>query len=911
MANNTTRIQLLSLPQAVPGTTSIGYLDVAEEVVVPVNYSAADIKEPGKRSGAFSKTIKLPGTKNNHNLLGQLYDINVVQGTFDINKLQPCHLLQNNIPVVQNAYMQLVRVNKKQMGPMEDEWVEYEVVVKDEVSDFFTKLGAAELADLDFTAFDHTITANDIINSFDNTWVDGYKYLGPWVDNPQPGSPWFTINDWKPAIYAKQYWEKIHNEAGFVYEWTTQADPFVQFDRLVIPYNGDDKKISQAQNNANAVIADGPVQTFQPPAPTPTLPSPNSIIDQQLIVNTEIQDPFNLFDASNSKYVVSTPVASPDAIDFIFDVDFDFNVINNVIGQNSYLFNPNSSYRAVIRVVDLNTGLIIGIAPLTSYTQPYQAGQIPNPSIPGQVLVPGLTTLQGLTTTQTSVSISNLSSGTPIGFLFGIESNPSGNPVIYSLSLNNSFGAGQWEPQLNIYDVKLTVKYNTESLVFGSTVVMNDYIPNQIKQSDFIKSICMMYNLIVDQDPNDTRKLIYRHRDDYYDSGTLRDWTYKLDRQTPQTLSFLPELFKKRMILTYKDDDDVYNKAYLDTTKETYGMQEVIFENSYIKDIDRREIIFSPTPMRPIQALGVVAPLIPGQNPDTGLRILIDNGDIACSQYTIKNYAGYEVPISFWPFLSHLNADYNPTFDINFGVCEYYFYDIQQYTNNNLYNLFWKRTMAQMNSGKMLTALFALTPLDIQQMKLNDKIRIDNSYWNINRVIDYDANSNSLTKVELISIDDNLQLPRFGKQSQVVAPWAPSGSQDSTTPVRPTKPILDAATTQIKKSNLASSVINTDAPIDMYGKRNVLGPDFSGVVVASDIRADLPGFYTQNWALNSGGIEIVGTTIIDAGADVAIPPDKTDPIDIIDGGLDITRPFSGTARTLTTRTWIDGGLDRV
>lgn len=421
----------------------------------------------------------------------------------------------------------------------------------------------------------------------------------------------------------------------------------------------------------------------------------------------------------------------------------------------------------------------------------------------------------------------------------------------------------------------------------------------------------MMYNLIIDQDPNDTRKLIYRHRDDYYDSGTLRDWTYKLDRETPQTLSFLPELFKKRMILTYQDDDDVYNKAYLDTTKETYGMQEVVFENSYIKDIDRREIIFSPTPMRPITQLGVIAPLIPGQNPSTGLRILIDNGGIPCPQYTIQNYVGFDVPVTDWPFLSHLNADYNPTFDINFGVCEYYFYDIQQYTNNNLYNLFWKRTMAQMNSGKMLTALFALTPLDIQQMKLNDKIRIDNSYWNINRVIDYDANSNSLTKVELISIDDNLQLPRFGKQSQVVAPWAPSGSQDSTTPVRPTKPILDAATTQIKKSNLASSVINTDSPVDMYGKRNVLGPDFSGVVVASDIRADLPGFYTQNWALNSGGIEIVGTTIIDAGADVAIPPDKTDPIDIIDGGLDITRPFSGTPRTLTTRTWIDGGLDRV
>ena len=906
MANNTTRIQLLSLPQAVPGTTSIGYLDVAEEVVVPVNYSAADIKEPGKRSGAFSRTIKLPGTKNNHNLLGQLYDINIVQGTFDINKLQPCHLLQNNVPVVQNAYMQLVRVNKKQMGPMEDEWVEYEVVVKDEVSDFFTKLGAAELGDLDFSAFDHSASAQSITDSFDNTWVDGYKYLGPWVDNPQTGSPWFTLNDWKPAIYAKQYWEKIHNEAGFVYEWTTQADPFVQFDRLVIPYNGDDAKLNQGVNNANAVLAEGPAQTFNiGPVLNIWNVTPQAI---PLKFPTEIQDALNLYDPLNSVYIPNSPVAAPNSLEFTFNIDFDF-IINNPTAGSIIQSGPNMRMRPEILIVNQTNGVVLETVPLASYTPGYPPGPVPA-TVP-ETLSAGANTVISQTQLQLTTSISNISAGTPIGFRLRVGVDPTGATVSYITTPPNA-AFTTFTPIINIYNpIELSIKFNSETIVYNQPILINDYIPSQVKQSDFIKSICMMYNLIIDQDPNDTRKLIYRHRDDYYDSGTLRDWTYKLDRETPQTLSFLPELFKKRMILTYQDDDDVYNKAYLDTTKETYGMQEVVFENSYIKDIDRREIIFSPTPMRPIQQLGVIAPLIPGQNPSTGLRILIDNGGIPCHPYTIQNYVGFDVPVTDWPFLSHLNADYNPTFDINFGVCEYYFYDIQQYTNNNLYNLFWKRTMAQMNSGKMLTALFALTPLDIQQMKMNDKIRIDNSYWNINKVIDYDANSNSLTKVELISIDDNLQLPRFGKQSQVVAPWAPSSTQDSTTPVRPTKPVLDAATTQIKKSNLASSVINTDAPVDMYGKRNVLGPDFAGVVVASDIRADLPGFYTQNWALNSGGIEIVGTTIIDAGADVAIPPDKTDPIDIIDGGLDITRPFSGIPRTLTTRTWIDGGLDRV
>jgi hypothetical protein len=59
----------------------------------------------------------------------------------------------------------------------------------------------------------------------------------------------------------------------------------------------------------------------------------------------------------------------------------------------------------------------------------------------------------------------------------------------------------------------------------------------------------------------------------------------------------------------------------------------------------------------------------------------------------------------------------------------------------------------------MLTAYFNLNEFDIQNVRLSDKIRIDNSWWNINRIIDYNANSTGPTKVELISIDDNLKIP--------------------------------------------------------------------------------------------------------------------------------------------------------
>jgi hypothetical protein len=61
----------------------------------------------------------------------------------------------------------------------------------------------------------------------------------------------------------------------------------------------------------------------------------------------------------------------------------------------------------------------------------------------------------------------------------------------------------------------------------------------------------------------------------------------------------------------------------------------------------------------------------------------------------------------------------------------------------------------------MLIAFFDLDEVDIQSLKLNDRIYIDNSWWNINKIADYNANNNQLTKVELISIDTEIDLVSF------------------------------------------------------------------------------------------------------------------------------------------------------
>jgi hypothetical protein len=69
--------------------------------------------------------------------------------------------------------------------------------------------------------------------------------------------------------------------------------------------------------------------------------------------------------------------------------------------------------------------------------------------------------------------------------------------------------------------------------------------------------------------------------------------------------------------------------------------------------------------------------------------------------------------------------------------------------------------MAQINSGSLYSVMLNVNSFQVANLRLNDKIYLDRAYWIINKVIDYDANSNAPTKFELLSVDPEITLPRF------------------------------------------------------------------------------------------------------------------------------------------------------
>jgi hypothetical protein len=228
--------------------------------------------------------------------------------------------------------------------------------------------------------------------------------------------------------------------------------------------------------------------------------------------------------------------------------------------------------------------------------------------------------------------------------------------------------------------------------------------------------------------------------------------------------------------------------------------------------------------------------MIAGAAPKTNIRILYDGGLGTCSPFNIYDYGTTgELLQTSYPLVGHFDNPFNPTFDINFATCDFYYYSPTTLTNNNLYNLYWRRTINQINVGKMLIANFNLKEDDIQALKLNDKIRIDNSWWNINKVIDYDANKNTLTKVELISIDTDIDFAPF--ISHVGTGFT---ANDTTTQV--------ASTTIINSKTEHSNIIAGPVTGNVVGAGNVITGKKT-IATGNGLKSDMDGIITDNLTL--------------------------------------------------------------
>ena len=695
-----------------------GYLDVDDNSVVPLNFSVSEIRDLSKKKGAYSKTITLAGTKNNNKLLNNYFEVNIVSGEFNVSQKQPCIILQDGVTILDNCILQLLNV-KINRG-----LVSYEISIKDTSSDFFQTISGKEITDLDFTDLNHVTNASNIIASFTNT--EGYKYgLGANETNE------YNINQAMPCLFVKTIWDRLFQSAGYTYEFSELAS--IGFDKLLLPYIGDGSgSVDQSNEDVLAdITAPFTTTNVQPTAGITTTFAEAIIIDNELI------DVNGYYNPITGIYTTPYDIQGSDSlnVNVVMSYDLKLTTTGTAIYGRSGEVNP-ITLKPIFAIGNLVPLLgVVEADPIqlsTGYfftnSDTLTSGQL-TATMPLNQLLAGSTL-----NTQVGVRIQQGSSW--------IDNTPSELDKLVNVVLE-------------VTDIQVSFVPNLTVLTTGATINANSLLPVKLKQSDFIKSIAQMFNLFIDTDKFNSRNLIIKTRDTYYDDGESKDWTLKIAKDKEKQISFLSDVTSKKYLLTYKQDKDQYNDIYEKQVSEIYGQIEYTFDSDFVKETQRNELIFSPTPMGQT-TFGAVVPYISYPAPKLNYRILFDGGVFSCGDYFIDG-----TTVNTYPSISHFNNPNLPTYDINFGVCDFYFIQNIGLTNNNLYNLYWRRTLGQINNGKLLSALFNLSEVDINKVNLSDKIYIGNTVWNINRIIDYDANSRDLTRVELISVDEESSLIPF------------------------------------------------------------------------------------------------------------------------------------------------------
>lgn len=804
------------------GTTGPqGVIDVETSTQFPINFSVGDIRDPFAKKGAKSYKFEIVGSKENNKLLNNYYDINVVDGTYNKNKKQKIAVLRNGVVILDNAYMQLLNIKKKgNTSVFSDDQVSFEVEVGDDVTSFFTDITNKYLADLDFRDMNHVYEASGVVGSFGNSSIrdnvlgtGGYKYVLPWTPLNK-----YRLEECRPAISAYEYWNRIHQAAGYQWTWIGFDSSKVRMDKLWIPYNGDKPKMGD--QTLSEVAAETLTPFTRTGAPFPGFMT--NVPPYTFICDIEVIDALNSYNPVTGIYTAPF-YSGASSLNATFKVSYEFRLVNPS-GGTAYLsetgglptVNKFWTWQSRCRMFNNTTSVV---SPVAVFSQ----DKIVTTPTTAFSVAPGTTVISSGTITTGVVPVTGISLNDQLSTQ--IESNVLHNDT--TILFKSSVVGGTTiavKPQLYITGIQMILQPNLDTYGYLNIISMNDFVPAQIKQSDFIKAVANMYNLVITPDPTNEKNIIYTLRDEYYDAGTNKDWTDKLSKDKESVISFISSTNAKKTILSYRPDTDIVNKDYLAETKEVYGQQQYTLQNENIKGLEVKEILFSPTPVDNT-SFGTVNPMWVGQTPKCNIRILFDGGvqpTAGTMTYSIINYSvgatDYAVTgINTYPMLTHQDNPDTPAFDINFGLCDKYYNDFTSVTNNNLYTMFWRRTIGQIDSGDLFACYLVLTEYDISILKMNDKLFIKDTWYNINS-LQYDPNSYGPTKAMLMTIDDELAIG-FPKSPRVIG-----------------KPVLGTST----KAMLTDQIYSTlnwnyaDASVRVMGTGNAVGQDVRNVLVVGD-----------------------------------------------------------------------------
>ena len=562
----------------------VGELDVTDHSDFPLamTFQISDFKDLTSTTGDYSKTFKIPATKNNNNLLKHLYIPNIKVDNKVTDK-KSCRILFNNLyslvgliqvdgvggygekpsyyncvffgsnlswaDKIQDTYMNTIDwgVNGEALTYNKDSIVAtWQHEDSDNSSNSPIVYPITSYGEYNPEGDSRTIQLLD--TALDSGGGSGAGYYG-WNNGGNPstrsyGTPQ-PVADWRPAVFIKTTLDKIFAQVGGVgtggYKINSAFMETAMFKKLVwlLPnfrYNNPDDRVTK-YSYGNHFIGEGLISSLliDPPSDN-SYADFNSVIDlnnagSDFVLNTNTDN--TGWDAATGIFTVQEYGEYTTILDNFglyatrvnysggsLDVDYaKIELQVQTVGQSSW---------NTISEIQTSSFYDSGSSPLSGNASQSFTGAINNTRYLNKGDSLRLNLLVRARTAAYDDNEIRL-------YLFGSSSPTS---VTSSDSAN-----GQYAISIKPLDVQ-----------YGQTYNLEDVISSDYKQIDFVKGVAHAFNLQMTTDESTKTVNIEPFNSFYKPYAEALDWTYKLDRSIEISDKWLESDLKRTLVFKYKSD---------------------------------------------------------------------------------------------------------------------------------------------------------------------------------------------------------------------------------------------------------------------------------------------------------------------------------------------------------------------
>lgn len=706
-------------------------LDVSDVIPIPVSYAIADVKEPSKRKKSFSKEITLPATMNNNAFFKGVFrytstDSNV---NFDATAKADIVLKKRGIQVLKG----LLKLNSV---VIENGTPQYKCQIFAESVDVFLLLQNVAVNELDWSAYNHTLSRTNIKNSWTATIGSGYYY--PLIDRrARLGSTIWNTTDLVPYVYLREVLLKCFEFVGLT--WDSDFLDTTLFKSILFGYGGGEIPTISALDVTNRKVElDSGTFDYNPTVSVPT--------------------------ANNTASFNIIPMFTSDTTTFVETSDLSSQFDNGLLTvQKTGLYRMNIGC-ALDYAMSIGTNTLNAFHSFKIIVRKNGVNQYDITDSNGSY-----STTTGTITFDSNVNTTiYCNAGDVIDFVFfGGFAEMSGTESNVSITYTE--------------DVAMTLDFTSEDTVItdGGTVVLNKFLPN-MKCSEFLVNCIRQFNLYIG-DPTESGVCKIEPLGNYYQATSVfDDITHLIDHNKETIVKPSANEFNKNILFSYKKQTHVDFNTYLDKWKVEYNNLNLEQGSYYAKGEYKIDLSWATIIPYEVSSGILVPRFIKIENntikPNTGDAVICFRNGSKTGSWTFKDTlgTGQEV-LTTYPCIHHFDNWNNPTFDLAFQLTNELFYVATKITNNNCYSEYYFDFINEMTSsaGQIVNTFVYWTEKDIRNLDFSKFKMINGALFRLNEVNEFAPEAEDSTKIELVKVlkakkknRQNLTIPAMALTSE-------------------------------------------------------------------------------------------------------------------------------------------------